>query len=52
MQNRMMMNLKSSTLIITLVGGLLAFMQAPKRLGIPEIEPFNPKIISDFFMLK
>ena len=37
----MMMNLKSSTLIITLAGGLLAFMPGPKRVRIPEIEPIR-----------
>ena len=37
----MMMNLKSSTLIITLAGGLLAFVPGPKRVRIPEIEPIR-----------
>ena len=37
----MMMNLKSSTLIITLAGGLVAFMPGPKRVRIPEIEPIR-----------
>lgn len=37
----MMMNLKSSTLIVTLVGGLLAFMPAPKRVRLTEIEPIR-----------
>ena len=37
----MMMNLKSSTLIITLASGLLAFMPGPKRVRIPEIEPIR-----------
>ena len=37
----MMMNLKSSTLIITLAAGLLAFMPGPKRVRIPEIEPIR-----------
>ncbi len=37
----MMMNLKSSTLIVTFVGGLLAFMPAPQRVRLPEIEPIR-----------
>jgi len=37
----MMMDLKLSTLIITLAGGLLAFMPGPKRERIPEIEPIR-----------
>ena len=37
----MMMNLKLSTLIITLAGGLLAFMPGLKRVRIPEIEPIR-----------
>ena len=37
----MMMNLKSSTLIIILAGGLLAFVPGPKRVRIPEIEPIR-----------
>ena len=37
----MMMNLKSSALIITLAGGLVAFMPGPKRVRIPEIEPIR-----------
>ena len=37
----MMMNFKTNTLIITLAGGLLAFMSGPKRVRIPEIEPIR-----------
>ena len=37
----MMMNFKTNTLIITLAGGLLAFMPEPKRVRIPEIEPIR-----------